>query len=1150
MEKKTLNKRLRVLWASLPFLLSVSMQLTAQPYLTRHFSNQHGLAQSQVQAIFQDTNGYIWFGTHGGVSRFDGIHFSNYSIDDGLISNSVLNFVEDSWGRLWIGTKNGISIFNGTSFTPIEDSFSSKEHDSEFLSVSINDMLRTTGGSIWIASRSGLSNFDNNTFFHVTTKDGLPSTSVTALAADQKGNIWMGTLNGVCVLRAVKLNCYSTKEGLPASTIKDVLVDYKGYVWAATPAGLAVMDPARENRFRRAEQIPTVVTNVLMEDRAKALWIGTQNGIIRLDSTGSVVEKWRDTGWIVSSFFQDRENTVWAGTSGRGAYQFQRTAFTHVNPALDLPQDVYLAIYSDSSNVIWAGTLSNGLFRIEGKKIRHFPIKRHPALQHIRYIAQDTSGILMIGGAKGVARFDGVEFQTVQFRNASSIPYIYSYNQDKEGNLWIATTSGLYRSQGDSLISIDLGYGPASTSVYSLYTDRDRIWLSTSDGLMFYRNGTVHPVEALAKRSVTTIAKDNRGYLWLGTQGHGVIRLNPQNEQVVDTITVSDGLNSGTVFFTLFDQGGHLWVGTNMGVNRLDMDVYRFSGSKNVRAYGLHDGLVGIETNLNAASIDQKGGLWFGTIEGLMNYDAVTRPVNTKPPLVHLTGIRLFMEPTTPVFPENSLIPTFQHEKNHLTFDFEGLSFISSEQLRYEYRLHGFDTDWSIPTASRYVTYSNLAPGPYTFEVKAKNSDGVLSSRPAMFSFEITPPYWQTNWFKLLVALGGILLVFGIVQLRTHALNKRKNLLEEMVDERTKDLERTHSELLEAREASLAAAKSKSAFLSTMTHELRTPMNGILGMTELLAFTEMTEEQVDYTETILKCSSSLMDLIEDLLTFADLAAGRRTVALEEIYLPDLLAENLVAIRSEAQAKTLETRCFLAPVVPHTVKADREHLNRILNHLLSNAVKFTQEGLVFVEVQIHRLPAMSSEGHELLFSVHDTGIGMDSRQLESVFDAFSQADMSASRSFQGSGIGLALAHQMSLLMDGRLAAESWPGVGSTFHLALPLQSEAPALLSEINAGPLAGKRVRIAVESRRERRRLALLCRSMGMHVDEAVEQRNVDIVIADLAHAKQLSIHSSAVLVPFASPERGSEGTVILPGAPGREVERVLHAMTAERLTG
>ena len=286
-----------------------------------------------------------------------------------------------------------------------------------------------------------------------------------------------------------------------------------------------------------------------------------------------------------------------------------------------------------------------------------------------------------------------------------------------------------------------------------------------------------------------------------------------------------------------------------------------------------------------------------------------------------------------------------------------------------------------------------------------------------------------------------------------------------MVHDRTQELETTHQELLVAREDALQAARTRSAFLSTMTHELRTPMNGIMGMAQLLTFTELDEEQSDFSLTILENSTAMLDMIENMLTFADLAAGKRVLKEEVFEITKLLQDVLNAIEPQLLRKSLETYTSIPPALPAQIKADREHIRQVVMHLLSNAVKFTEKGLIYLDFDMRAKRIEEAVVHELVISIHDTGIGIEQVKLNKIFDSFTQIDMSTTRSFEGTGIGLTLARQLSILLGGSIRAESKPGVGSSFYFSLPIRAvHQGETTADSEESLLAGKKVMIILQS--------------------------------------------------------------------------------------
>ncbi|MEZ4699163.1 MAG: two-component regulator propeller domain-containing protein [Rhodothermales bacterium] len=997
----------------------------AQHYVSRTYGVEEGLVQSQVNAFFQDSKGHLWIGTMGGVSQFDGIYFVNSTVENGLSGNQVTAFTEDADGRIWIGTDRGITVY-------VNDRFHRMPLEGELGTAFVTDLLRTSDNTIWIATTAGLGRYQDGHLLRYTTEAGLPDNVLLALNEGPDGRLWIATRDGFCSLEAgYRFDCHHPEALLPARQIDDILVDRDGRVHIASFSGTAVMEDGTITVTNDAMQLPVDRTTVLLIDDEGAIWAGTDGGITRRERSGETTVVSKSANLLVRALFEDREGNIWAGTSGQGVIQLRHTAFTQQNAPLGIDEDVILAVHEDALDRLWIGTLTQGAFVRDGDALRHYTAADGLASNHVRAFARDARGDMWIATAGGVSRLHAGRLLPPMLTNY----YVYTVLATSTGAVYAGSINGLARIDGEAIIPIRTTTPAMSTIVYTLREDeRGVLWAGTSRGLGYIEGDSLVLLPALADIPVASITPEADSLLWLGTQGYGVLRFDRHRGVVRDTISTADGLNGGTVYFTVSDADGYLWIGTSRGVNRFDVGHYRDAGEIMIRSFGKFEGIIGVETNMNAAVVDTRNRLWFGTILGLMQYDASVAPQKTAPPPIHVNEIRLFWEPFTP---KADATPTFDHDQNHITFDYHGLSFTNPELLRYQYYLEGFDDGWLPLTESRTATYANLPPGDYTFHVRARSNAGVWSDTPATYRLVITPPFWLRPWFIALSSLGALALVFGIVQLRTYALNQRRKRLEEMVTSRTAELERTHTELLATREKALAAAQAKTNFMAAITHELRTPMNGIMGMNDLLFTTDLDGEQKEYAATIADCSRSLMEIIENLLTFSDLAGSQREVSIEHLDMNDLLIDAIGPIRRDAEIKGLDLQAHVAPDVPEAFEADRRHLLQILNQLLGNAVKFTERGMVRLDVRRVRPPEGALSDTWLQLAVQDTGIGMSEEQIALAFEAFSQADMSLTRKFGGTGIGLALASELTALLGGHLQASSRPGKGSTFYVTIPV-----------------------------------------------------------------------------------------------------------------
>lgn len=1068
----------------IPLLLLVNYAYSQQPsYQFSSLNVNNGLSHNQVNCIYKDPRGFMWFGTMSGLDRYDGYSFKifrhNVADSNSLKDDYIMGIYPAPDNRLYIKTRSGDNIYD-----PVRERFSdaflwlkSKGLPADYMSS-----ITQTGSTWWIAyTTKGLYKLDSTGRATKIIIPGAANISVADLKKDAQNRLVILYTNGRIEKLDVNTNriIYRNDRIIPLierppATLR-VFVDAQDDLWIYMP----------ENDFGAIYLNP---------QKGTVKQLSSRNGFLNND--------------IVNSIVQDDKNIIWIGTDHGGINLINKTDFSSrflLNREEDpksVAENAIYALYKDNFGIIWCGTYKRGISYFTENMLK-FPLFKHNhadkqslSYNDVNCFAEDKKGNIWIGtNGGGLIYYDRTSGTFTRFQhnpaddNSISKDVILSLYVDDHDNLWIGYYFGGmdYYNKGRITHYQHNDKNPnslANKTVWKIYKDkRNNFWIGTLGGgldrfdptnSIFYHNNINQPASVhsnfisafaedkkgnlwvataygidvldnakgifvhylnathqLSNDNVTTLLYDRNGHMWAGTRSG--LNVFDEETQTFRSFTIKDGLPDNNIVCMLEDNEGHLWVSTSNGLSKITVKESPDGLSISCRNFDDKDGLQGKAFNVNAAFKLRSGELIFGGADGFNMFSPASLPQNVNKPAIVLTGLQLFNRTIdvnekvrNRVILPASLSETkeivLKYNENDFSIDFAALNFINTDKNQYAYKLKDFNKEWlTADGKTRRITYTNINPGTYTLLLKAANEDGYWNEEGISLKIRIKPPFWKTPLAYIIY----VVLAVSVLLLLRRRVIKRAHTRFILQQERT-EAQRMHE---------LDMMKIK--LFTNVSHEFRTPVSLILAPIEEIIQHTKDQEDKNKFQLIYRNAKRLLNLVNQLMDF-------RKMEMHELKLDPVHGDIAGFVKDVACSFTdLAERkqinfSYRSSCSQLYTSFDPDKIERILFNLLSNAFKFTpQGGTVSVEMNT----TSTDDKTWLEIKVKDTGIGIPPERHEKVFEQFFQSDMPGGFVNRGSGIGLAITKEFVKLNNGTITVESETNKGSCFTVKLPFEPSA-------------------------------------------------------------------------------------------------------------
>ncbi|ALJ05427.1 hypothetical protein APS56_09985 [Pseudalgibacter alginicilyticus] len=1052
-------------------IITTSLFAITDPYISlSKITPAGGVAYSQVTTILEDNQGLIWFGTNNGLFSYNSIDIKRYSHLQNDVStlptNRINTLYKDRNGKMWVTTENGLSAYNvkKNNF----ERFSIKDQFDNFIGKDIISFFEDNEDVYWFADENGFGTINPTTKRAVYQTINNKTSSVSLLSIDQAKCIWVFYDDGDIYYKLKDSNTFQFFAKGISNPIRSVLID-DGLIWIGYESeGLLCMDIYGKTKHHfnskknETSKLPSNEIRSIIKDENNQIWAATYNGIVIIKNfkVNLIIDQQKYPelpNHSIWSLYKDSHKNIWIGTwmGGMAFHSAYNNSFLHYNQStskkslsdnivscfVQVPNKSDILIGTDDGELnkfnpktnifttepiyyngktiqnikslaydkfetLWVGTYGNGvLYREKNQdKFKQLTPPFDTGLQALS-ILPTNEGIWVSDYAQGVYfyNFQSKQFTTYQHNpldiNSISDNYVRQIIQDKQGNIWFATQNGLNLLKKGHSKFIRL----------------------------FYQENNP---ESIATNFIYSLHEDNKGFIWIGTNGQGLDKYNPETN-IAKHFTTKEGLPGNEIFSILQDYEQNLWITTEKGLCKFNPET------NEIRSFVSNKGIKNNHFHPTAALESSDNELYFGGSNGLVRFLPHEIKTNPIPPITTIT--RFFIN-NEEIFPnsKNSVLNDIisntksielKHKQNSISFQFISNNYINPEKNQFEYRLLGFDDQWSNTDYIERANFTNIPPGDYIFEVKAANNDGVWNNKPTQILISISPPLWLT-WYAYSFYL--VALVASIYFFRKQVIH-RQNLKSEI---NMAKIQRETEEQLH---------QLKLQFFTNISHEFRTPLTLIQGPVVRLLKTGLENDASNKQLMLIKNNTDrLLRLINQFLDFRRVDHGK--LKLSPIHADIVSFSKNVFNCFEEHANYRNFKFDFISEIPNLkMDFDTDKIDKVLVNLLSNAFKYSPDnGEVSLKIQSNSKPSLKPnwnsytigeaiEEDYITISISDTGEGISADKLPKIFERFFQIENNGNR---GTGIGLSLSTNYITMHRGQLTVSSAEGKGSIFCISLP------------------------------------------------------------------------------------------------------------------